>query len=49
MTLALVAPELLTLKLVSFFLFFGGFFVLDTLRPLLCGMDLEERGGRRRR
>ena len=47
-TLALVAPGLLTLKFVSFFLFFG-FFVLNTLRPLLCGMDLEERGGRRRR
>ena len=47
-TLAVVAPELLTLRFVSFFLFFG-FFVLNTVRPLLCGFDADERSGRRRR
>ena len=48
MTLAVVAPELLTLRFVFFFLFFG-FFVINTVRPLLCGIDLDERSGRRRR
>ena len=47
-TLSVVAPELLTLRFVSFFLFFG-FFVINTVRPLLCGFDLDDRGGRRRR
>ena len=47
-TLAVVAPELLTLRFVFFFLFFG-FFVVNTLRPLLCGLDPDERSGRRRR
>ena len=47
-TLAAVAPELLTLRFVFFFLFFG-FFVVNTIRPLLCGIDLDDRNGRRRR
>ena len=47
-TLSIAAPELLTLRFVFFFLFFG-FFVFNTLRPLLCGFDLDDRGGRRRR
>ena len=47
-TLSVAAPELLTLRFVSFFLFFG-FFVVNTIRPLLCGFDLDDRGGRRRR
>ena len=47
-TLALVAPELPTLRFVLFFLFFG-FLVFNTLRPPLCGIDLDDRGGRRRR
>ncbi len=47
-TLFVVAPQMLTVRFVGFFLFFG-FFVMNTVRPLLCGTDLNDRGGRRQR
>lgn len=39
-------PEYSSLKFYFFFLFFG-FFVLNTIRPLLSGTDFMDGGGRR--
>lgn len=41
-----IAPEFATLKFEFFFLF-SSFFVLNTMRPVLCGTDFMDGGGRR--
>jgi len=47
-TVYVLAPEYLTGKFVFFFLFFA-FFVVNTLRPLISGVDFREGSDQRSR